>query len=99
VLAWIVVRQDAGGGISSVDFFPKTQPFGPMFIGFRRVAKVGVFLGRFKDQGLDIKGIERFLCGIPGFDAWLASSSHEAQFDPSLPLQGFDLGYVLQLGG
>ena len=51
------------------DFFPKTQPFGPMFIGFRRVAKVGVTSWSFQPQGLDIKGLERFLCGIPGFDA------------------------------
>jgi hypothetical protein len=40
-----------------------------MFIGFRRVAKVSVFRGRFMAQGLDIKGLDRFLCGIPGFDA------------------------------
>jgi len=40
-----------------------------MFIGFRRVAEDGVFIGCFQAQGLDIKGLERFLCGIPGFDA------------------------------
>ncbi|WP_421558644.1 hypothetical protein [Pseudomonas canadensis] len=51
------------------EIFPKTQPFGPMFIGFRRVAKDGVFGWLFQAQGLDIKGLERFLCGIPGFDA------------------------------
>jgi hypothetical protein len=39
-----------------------------MFIGFRRVAKECVFVGYFQAQGLDIKGLERFLCGIPGFD-------------------------------
>jgi len=62
-------RQDAKGGISSVDFFPKTQPFGPMFIGLRRVAKAGSFRRRFRIQGLDYKGLDWFLCGIPGFDA------------------------------
>ena len=32
---WIVfIRQDAGGGIFCGILFPKTQPFGPMFIGF-----------------------------------------------------------------
>jgi hypothetical protein len=39
-----------------------------MFIGFKRVAKAGGFRGRFRNQGLDLKGLDLFLCGIPGFD-------------------------------
>lgn len=30
----VFVRQDAGGWIFCWEFFPKAQPFGPMFIGF-----------------------------------------------------------------
>jgi hypothetical protein len=48
------------GGICTGKIFPNTQPFGPMFIGFRRVEKEGVFIGCFQAQGLDIKGLERF---------------------------------------
>lgn len=39
-----------------------------MFIGYRRVVKVGVFCGLFRAQGLDLKGLVSILCGIPGFD-------------------------------
>ncbi|MEO8640982.1 hypothetical protein, partial [Pseudomonas sp.] len=63
------VRQDAGDGICSGEFFPKTQPFGPVFVGFRRVEKVSVFREGFTTQGLEFKGLAPFLCGIPGFDA------------------------------
>lgn len=63
------VRQDAGGGISSVDFFPKTRPFEPVFIGFRRFEKLRFIEGVLQAQGLDLKGLGRILRGIPGFDA------------------------------
>jgi hypothetical protein len=39
-----------------------------MFIGFRRVEKVGDFWCWFLTQGLDLKGLDLFLYGIPGFD-------------------------------
>lgn len=38
-------------------FFPKTQPFEPMFIGFYRVAKGAAFCGFFTAQGLYYKGL------------------------------------------
>ncbi|MNN63104.1 hypothetical protein D3C81_1784530 [compost metagenome] len=67
-MVFVLVRQDAGDGIYCGEFFPKTQPFGPMFIGFQRVAKDAAFCGLFVVQRLDYKGLDCFLCGIPGFD-------------------------------
>ncbi|WP_141229019.1 hypothetical protein [Pseudomonas fragi] len=41
-------------------FFPKTQPFGPMFIEFRRVVKAGVLIGVLRCKALIVKGLSVF---------------------------------------
>jgi hypothetical protein len=37
-------------------------------------------------QDLDIKGIERFLCGIPGLDTQLFARRHAGMSNAYLPL-------------
>ena len=48
-----------------------------MFIGFQRVAKECRFCGSFIAKDLDYKGLDWFLCGIPGFDTAKSLRCHE----------------------